>query len=283
MPHARSNGSRRVFLDSFQTVPESRRRKIQEWTEGLDRLLSESHSEECDEEGFRNATANLIGPALYGDEVQQKYLELTTRLFREGCGAIRQGATGAVDSVLRDWETLMTSIGRRRGNPIEKQALDILSYECRTALHRCYSAVWSVLLTALRANYRMTDESVVFHQLWHFDRCQESDYGDEAYFHLFHGHVFALHPACGPVLLTRNGSELFSAWLREGSLASYHRVLHAMAVAVGYYGERHDIAALLRRKDSVIDTCGDIVALEEQEVGRRSGRRPAGNRDIDED
>lgn len=167
----------------------------------------------------------------------------------------------------------MTRIGRRRGNPVEKQVLDILSYECRAALHRCYSAIWCILLPALRSKYHITDESYLFHQLWHFDRSRESDHGDQAYFHLFHGHVFGLHPACGPVLLARSGAELFGEWLREGSLQSYHRVLHALAVAVGFYGGRHNIATLLRKKEGSFETVGDMVALEEQQAKRRSGLR----------
>ena len=85
--------------------------------------------------------------------------------------------------------------------------------------------------------------------------------------------MFGLHPACGPVLLTRCGADLFGIWLRERSLQSYHRVLHALAVAVGFYGEQHNITALLRKGEGRIETVGDMAALEERETERRSGRR----------
>ncbi len=273
LPHARSNGSRRVFLDSFQTVPTERRKLIQAWIAELDQRLSVSRFEEYDEEAFRDATADLIGPPIYDDSVQQRHAEVADRLFREARETIRHEGPEAIDSVLRNWEGFMTSIGRRRGNPVEKEVLDILSYECRAALHRCYSAVWSLLLPALAYRYSLSDKSYIFHQLWHLDRCRESDHGDQGHFHLFHGHVFGLHPACGPVLLTRYGTELFGRWLLEGSLQSYRRVLHALAVAVGFYGEQHSIAALLRKKEGQIETVGDMVALEERETERRSGRR----------
>ena len=274
LPYARSNGSRRVFVDSFQTVPGNRSRRLRKWTEDLNGLLADSRDEGYDELAFQRATSDLIGPPAYPEEVWQHYRSLSAELFDEARNAIDNEGLEATKRVLRDWKRLFNSIGRRRGNPIEKQVLDVLSYESRAALHRCYSSVWDVLLNALGNPYRMTNESYIFHQLWHFDRCQESDHGDESYFHLFHGHVFGLHPACGPVLLTQCGGELFAKWLRDGTLQSYHRVLHALAVAVGYYADQYDIARLLRQGAGSTETVGDMVAVEEQETARRRGQRP---------
>lgn len=273
LPHARSNGSRRVFVDSFQTVPEFRSRRMRMWARDLDQLLSAAKFEEYDELAFQRATGNLIGPPAYGDEVRQRYDDLSIELFQGARDAIDADGPEAIERVLADWRKLFNSIGRHRGNIVEKQVLDVLSYECRAALHRCYSLVWSILLPALGDHYAMCDESYIFHQLWHFDRCRESDHGDEAYFHLFHGHIFALHPACGPVLLTQRGGELFAQWLREGTRASYHRVLHALAVAVGYYANQNNIAVLLRKGAASTETHGDMVAVEEQQAERRQGRR----------
>lgn len=274
LPYARSNGSRRVFVDSFQTVPGNRSGRLRAWTADLNRLLAASRHDEYDDLAFQRATGDLIGPPEYPEEVSKRYKSLSAELFEGARRAIGGDGVEATERVLHDWRQLFNSIGRRRGNPIEKQVLDVLSYECRTALHRCYSSVWTVLLNALGNRYAMTDESYIFHQLWHFDRCQESNVGDESYFHLFHGHVFGLHPACGPVLLTDCGRELFAEWLQEGSLKSYHRVLHALAVAVGYYADQYNIAALLRQGAGVTESMGDMVAVEEQQAARRRGQPP---------
>ncbi len=274
LPHARSNGSRRVFVDSFQTVPGNRSRRLRAWTADLNRLLEESRHEEYDELAFQRATGDLIGPPEYPEEVVQRYLSISEELFEAARSAIDSEGVEATERILSDWRRLFQAIGRHRGNAIEKQVLDILSYEGRTALHRCYSAVWSLLLGALGNQYTMTDESYIFHQFWHLDHCRESDHGDQAYFHLFHGHVFGLHPACGPLLMTQCGGELFAEWLWEGTLQSYHRMLHALAVAVGYYADQHNIAQLLRQGADSTESFGDMVAVEEQEAARRRGQRP---------
>ena len=247
LPFARSNGSRRVFIDAFQTVPGSRSPRMRAWADSLNRLLTASRHNEYDELAFQRATGNFIGPPVYPEEVWRRYQNLSAELFQKARNAIDADGLEATEQVLSDWRRLFTLIGRRRGNQIDKQALDILSYECRTALHRCYSSAWHTLIHALGARFDMSDESYIFHQLWHFDRCQQSNRGDESYFHLFHGHIFGLHPACGPVLLTQCGSELFAEWLRDGTPQSYHRVLHALAVAIYFYADQHNTGAMLRR------------------------------------
>ncbi|WP_166830626.1 hypothetical protein [Thalassoroseus pseudoceratinae] len=186
---------------------------------------------------------------------------------------IEQDGPQTIDAVLHEWKTILKQIGRRRGKALEKQVLDILSYECRTALHRCYSAVWDALLPYLGWQYDLTDKCKAFHQLWHYDHCTPSNEYERINFHLFHGHIFALHPACGPVLRTQTGQELFGEWLQEGTLSSYHRVLHALAVAVGFYAEQSNIAKLLRKNEQRENYYGDLVPLEKRLQSRRSGRR----------
>ncbi|REJ65892.1 MAG: hypothetical protein DWQ31_16480 [Planctomycetota bacterium] len=273
LPHARSNGSRKVFVDSFQSVRDARQQQVRRWTKELNERLRSCRTEEYDDLAFQRATADLIGPPLYSEEVQHRYASLTGELFGEARDALWESGTDAIDSILQSWKTILERYGRRGGHPIEKQVIDILSYECRAALHRCYSTVWSILLPALRIKYDMSDESYVFHQLWHFDRCQESIERDDAYFHLFHGQIFGLHPACGPLLQTECGTELFAEWLVAGTLQSYRRVLRAIAVAVNYYGEQYDVAKLLRKKDGVIKSFGDMVEVEEREFDQASGHR----------
>jgi len=270
LPHARGNGSRRVFADAILN-PSERRSELRAWISELEPLLASSQNEEIDEIEFKNSTADLIGPPEYDPAVFDCYKEMTEELF-ETHASIEEQGLDAITHVLEHWQRLMKSIGRHRGHELEKQVLDILSYECRTALHCCYSAVWRILLEAVARQYSMSQESYRFHELWHFDRRRESDHGEQADFHLFHGHIFALHPACGPLLQTKTGGELFGMWLQEGTLQSYRRVLNALGIAIAFYGDRGEIQRLLRRGGGRLQTVGNMETLEEWEAERTGGR-----------
>jgi len=263
LPHARGNGSRRVFADSILN-PSERRFESQAWISELEPLLASSRNEELDEVEFKNRTANSLGPPEYDAAVFERYEEMTAELFSEAHSSIEEEGLDAISPVLEHWQRLMKSIGRRRGNELEKQVLDILSYECRTALHRGYSAVWKILLEVVARQYSMSEESYRFHELWHFDHCRESAQGEHAYFHLFHGHIFALHPACGPLLQTNTGGALFGQWLQEETLQSYRRVLNALSIAVAFYGGRGEIQRLLRHGSGRLQTVGNMETLEER-------------------
>jgi hypothetical protein len=273
LPFARSNGSRRVFVDSVPTRPGGRRELTESVTE-LEQRLADSADGEMDKAEFHSRTGDLLGPPEYPREVHDRYHQLSEELLCEAREALEQGGHAGLDMALARWTSWMNSIGRRRGNELEKQVLDALSYECRTAFHCCYSAVWCDLIPHLQRNYNLSTESAAFLAFWHLEPREESNQPELAYFHLFHGHIFALHPACGAFMLTQTGSRLLSEWLPHGGRgASYRRLLHGLFVAVYQYAQRHQVCSLLRRGEGRVTSVSDMVALEEQLVEEGQGRR----------
>jgi len=271
LPEARSNGSRRVFADAVEISTRSRRHEIQAWAEELNELLIGDGKAKYNEARFHKAT-ECLGHPEYPSSVWEKYVEMTEHLFADAGSRIGQEPTDTVKSVREEWKRLMKGIGRTSGRAVEKTVLDILSYECRAALHRCYSAVWDVLLPQLVARYDMTDESYRFHRLWHFDHCEPSNERNDANFHMFHGHIFGLHPAFGPVLLAPRGREIVGEYLSDcTSRRAYTRLLNALAVAAFFYSGKHDDRKELRKVERVetanpdLSNWADALAQKEQE------------------
>jgi hypothetical protein len=281
LPFARSNGSRRVFVDSVPTRPGGRRELTESVVE-LDQRLAGSADGEMDKVEFRNRTGDLLGPPEYPREVQDRYRQLSEELLGDTREALEQRGPAGLEVALVRWTNWMTSIGRRRGHELEKQILDVLSYECRTALHCCYSAVWCGLIPHLQSNYNLSAESAAFLAFWHLEPREESDQPELAYFHLFHGHIFALHPACGTFMLTQTGSRLLGEQLtRGGQGVPYRRLLQGLFVAMDQYAQRHQVHSLLRRGEDRVTTVSDMVALEEQLAEEQSRRRRPRRRGTD--
>jgi hypothetical protein len=157
---------------------------------------------------------------------------------------------GAFACLKETWQRLMRSVGRSRGNQREKQLLDILSYEARAALHDCYSTVWQhLLLPHLSRKYALSAQSERFLRFWHLDHATESNLGDQARFHLFHGHIFGLHPAGALFLSAPAGQALTGAWLADAdSESAYQRLLGGLCLAVFQYAAQRDNAADDRKK-----------------------------------
>jgi hypothetical protein len=274
LPHARSNGARRVFADAGLARSKSAETDKRSMPRQLESMLQESQHKELTEVEFRDRTADLLGPPHYDQAVGNCYRDFEADLLGE-CyrDLIAQGQRGLL-LALEKWRDAMQKLGRRRGHQLEKQVLDILSYEARAAFHRCYSATWDYLLPHLAEKYKLTKESVLFHRLWHFDIQRGAAETDRARFHLFHGSIFSLHPACGNFMLTESGPALVGAWLADHhSVPKYQRLLHGLLVALHQYAERHEVYALLRRRDGAALGGGDWTEREEHVVERRSRRR----------
>ena len=274
LPEARSHGSRRVVADATPTWPRNHRRVRQGAIWELESQLAGSRSLELDKVAFRDRTADLIGPAQFSPELQERYHELAAELLDRGCEALQQNGSQGADVSKNIWQGWMVSTGRHRGHKLDKQVFDILSYECRAAMYRCYSAVWCELLPHLANKYAFSAASYRFHQFWHLARCEDSNEPEYGYFHLFHGHVFALHPACGLFIGTRTGSELMGEWLENPEASgTYGRLLQGICVAVEYYYRLRQISAAYREKNSRMETFSDMQALQERSIQRRGGRR----------
>jgi hypothetical protein len=248
LPLARSHASRRVFADAHLTRPECSRSSREEMRAELEALLRSSRQDSLSMVDFKNRTADILGPPILSPEVQSRYLELTEEFLGDARAALIQKGTPGLQVAISRWQEMMRTVGRRAGMALEKQVLDILSYECRAAFHRCYSAVWWDLIPRLTLKYDLNLASQHFLHFWHLDHC-ESAQEPRALFHLFHGHIFALHPAGGALLQTPTGRIHLGAWLQEPeSETAFGQLLHALFVTLHHYVEQREVDASSRRK-----------------------------------
>jgi hypothetical protein len=283
LPHARSQGSRRVFADAYlESRPRAGQVARLDSLADLGQMIRASNREGLTRLDFQRKTGEALGPPELAPEAVRAYQEFCEDLFGTARAALAADQRAGEAVAVAGWERVMRSVGRRGGQALQKQVLDILSYEARASLHRCYSAVWDMLLLPLlQQKYSLSPESLAFLRLWHLDQASESNLGNASYFHLFHGHVFALHPACGEFLRTEAGRELMGRWLRRPSERVFGRLLHGLYVAVLHYAGRRAQAASDRQKQPRAVGGPDLVGLEQQKVQRRTGRRPRHRSDSD--
>lgn len=280
LPYVRSNGARRVFDDAV-LGRKGGRRSEQEEAQTLDRALVAERERRLDWQAFHHRTADLLGPYEVSEEVRTEYASLTEELLgggREAVGHHGDGGLRVPIKIVQDW---MRTFARRGGNEARKSALDILSYECRAALHRCYSACWFELLTQLERKYEMDQASVQYHRLMHFNLFVPSQRRD-ADFHLFHGHIFALHPGISRFLQTPTGGELIGDYLRHDGGEPFERLLNGFWIALlDYHGRSADVA-LERKKLGFQAMDGDVEALAALQARGRGRRRLPGVRHDDD-
>jgi hypothetical protein len=272
VPFTRNQGSRRIFADACLGPPRRRSRSPrQDLVEELEPLLQASRTRRMSRLDFQRKTGDVLGPPALAQEAVNTYQALCQELFAPAQQRLLADEAGAVAQTLACWQRWMRSIGRRRGREQEKQVLDVLSYEARASLHRCYSAVWEMpLLPHLRARYQLSDASVRFLRLWHLDQAEESNLGEQALFHLFHGHIFGLHPAGALLLQTPTGREALGHWIADPTAAHWGSLLHAIYLATHVYLGRREQAALERRKQPVLAGNSDLL---EQASGSRRPRK----------
>ena len=279
LPQARSNASRRVFADASLTKYDAEEQLNRAAVvEQLEQMLQVARDTKLDVLSFYRRTGDVLGPPQYEVDVHTCYEEFVEEILGETCDALRHGGEDLQLSLDR-WAEKMRKIGRRSGHAMEKTVLDVLSYECRSAFHQCYSVVWQLLLERLQVEFSLSEECVLFHRLWHLDQLLPSNEGDEHLVHLFHGHLFGLHPACGDFICTPTGAELVGELVMAPSDNSCHqRFLNGLLIAVHQYAIRNDVAKELRKKQP---SGGDVEDAERQQIARKSGRRPKGRREAD--
>ncbi|MBL8792398.1 MAG: hypothetical protein JNM56_00690 [Planctomycetia bacterium] len=274
LPHVRSNAGRRVFADAHLTRPERLGSSIEEARAELETLLQASRNQTLSMMDFKNRTADILGPPVLTPEVQDRYPALTDDLLGHArVSVVKSDSTGMQIAIDR-WQQLMRRIGRRAGQALDKQVLDILSYECRAAFHRCYSAVWWDLIPRLTLNHGLSPANQRFLHFWHLDHCSESAQGPHAWFHLFHGHIFALHPAGAALMQSPTGRSLLGAWLTEpASERAFGQLLHALLVVLHGYAEQRETGAGTRRKQPISSDNAAVLELEKAVVGKLQRRR----------
>jgi hypothetical protein len=143
-------------------------------------------------------------------------------------------------------------------------------------MDRCYSAAWDMLLLPhLTQAYPLSVETITFLRLWHLDQASESNLGEVAYFHLFHGHAFTLHPATALFLSSPTRRELVGNWLATGySDRAFGRLLHGVLIAVFHYAGIRDDTIQRRRKQPLGFEGSELTNLEEQIAKKRRRRKP---------
>ena len=215
---------------------------------------------------FCDRTGAALRSSVISAEVEAQYASFTAELFHAPCGIVEHDPDGAVELLRERWRRAMKNWGRHRGHDVQKRVLDILSYESRAAFHRAYSAVWTDLLADLHHAFNLSAEDLRFIQLWHLDRCSRHEAGVPR-FHLFHGHVFGLHPATALLAQTRTGRRLIGDFLLastpELQLEPFQRLLYGIELAVHVYLQyRADIADGRRRRPNTIDM-SEIAATDD--------------------
>lgn len=252
LPDARSNGSRRVLNDAVPSRAVQLGQGKYDLIPELNERLQYSRSKQISLVDFHRETANLLGPPDYPPDIWVRYREKAEELLGEGRQALARAGEAGLATPLERWRGWMRTVARRRGNELDKQVLDIFSYECRAALHRCYSAVWSELLPHLTQKYDLTPATVRFHHLWHLDPCMAANEAGTL-FHLFHGHVFGLHPGTGIFVRTKVGTELIGEVLEGAEPGpAFGRLLNGLLIAMHHYADRHETVAEARREPPAV-------------------------------
>ena len=231
LPHARNNKSRKVFKDA---IPQSNQSKDFKEIQDLNQSLTDSSNQTVSELIFWEQTGKILGPPEYEPFVHEKYNEMTGPLFQEAHEAIDHRSPDIFESFEKKWLELIKKYGKQSGYELEKLVLDILSYESRAQVHRCYSWFWTAILPAMGKWFSFNDEAQLFHNIWHLSPiCESSENGSPL--HLFHGHVFALHPAGGLMLKTSAGRGIMEDFLTSKTNNDYERLLNALLISVFHY------------------------------------------------
>ena len=239
LPNIRDQKAREVFRDSvpsrrFDTEPK------EESATDLEDLLSRN-TQAMSVPDFHRSTADVLGPPEYAEEDWELYDEMAEQLLAPGRERLPISEAEAVTEVRRRWQEWLTSIGRRRrGAEREKLMLDILSHESKAAFHRAYSLVWSELIQVLSRNHRLDERGARFHRFWHSTMAQRSQAYPTQYAHLFHGHIFGLHPASSMFIQTATGKRLIGDWLLDASREKYELLLSGINLAIFHYSSVYD-------------------------------------------
>ena len=126
--------------------------------------------------------------------------------------------------------------------------------------------------------YHLDRPSLNFLRFWHLDHISEAEQDVPACFHLFHGHVFGLHPIGADLIRTHTGRDLIGAWLtRPDDPEAFGRLLHSIYLAAFvYYLRRETTADDRRQRPAPMGELGDVAAqvaqLDEDVESWESGR-----------
>jgi hypothetical protein len=209
-----SLGSRRISDDAIPTRPGStggalRRTIVAELDQMLQRGVEPLTILE-----FSRRTGEVTGPrSTPNDDVIANYHRITRDLFGTLSIGRRVDPEEHFDLALGRWKGFKRTFSRK-GHGQARTILDMISYEARTAMVAWYSDVWQdALLPHLATKYRLNDATQRFLRFWHVEQRWPSNEFQDQHSHLFHGQVFALHPAPALFIETAAGQRLIGRWL----------------------------------------------------------------------
>jgi hypothetical protein len=236
LPNIRQNACAKVFKDAC-LKPEKSRIKAAAFAAELDELIKQALNDPMTDAEFWTQTNDFLGPGDQCEEIKSLYQEMSNELFPLASEGVHLDKSVLFDGVLTRWNKWMLKIGRRRNNKDAKKVLDILSYEARCAIHRCYSWFWSVFTKYIAELNNYPNEFVMFHHLWHLAPVYEET-EDGSRFYEFHGHVPGLHPAGGYFLQTPTGQQIVCNLLKNPTRRNHEYFLKAYLLScIVYDGE----------------------------------------------
>ncbi|HEY4261960.1 MAG TPA: hypothetical protein VGM98_17445 [Schlesneria sp.] len=266
VPYVRAEGSRTIFADAFLKKMSQVKQSATIRAFESD-ILRPTRSARLSRRTFSNQVWELLGRTKFPATIQDTYNEQLALTLDEACLLLSSGDLDAAAALaLKEWRRLMRCIGRRAGNSEQKIALDVISYEARAALHHCYSVTWLALIYAFEQTGEIDPISAAFLRFWH-----TVDEGADSVT-LFHGHVFALHPATGPFILSRTGRALLGEWFQNSdSMEIFERLLNGIFLALMHYHTQRDDARDNRPKRE--SSAPDIQVVQEIQYDLRKGKR----------
>jgi hypothetical protein len=183
---------------------------------------------------FHQRTRQLLMPRF--DAAQKQ-------VYRQFCGilfgqkvrkALMDNPAGARIAVAK-WMQLNKRFGRHSDRPLERSVLDTLSYQSTAAVRRCYAFVWNDLIPHLARQHRLNWATLQFLRLMHLEHLIPTQ-GSNRRVSLFHGHIFALHPAMSMLMYTPTGQQLMGQYVRgetaEECLTPFQKLLWAIYLSL---------------------------------------------------
>jgi hypothetical protein len=145
------------------------------------------------------------------DELRQEVEILEGRVFGEAVTLVgKRQWDELVKMVRKEWNQLCGTIGKRSRERVgvAKDAIDVMSWRMREAIHFAYTLMWRSFLQCDIMSIRQTDESYFFHALWHclpHERDTKKAVDRPTY---FEGHILGLHPAGSILMQSSRGREI---------------------------------------------------------------------------
>jgi len=246
LPMVRSTGGRRIFDDG--RLARSKTPDVHE----LNRMIHSVSQDSVDSAEFQRRVSAVLGPPMFSQAAKDLYCEIASEIFSEASEMLVESPQNALANVVGKWDSWNRRIGRRSGQAEQKKILDVLSYEARAAIHRCYSHAWLQLLKKWFHLEAICPESLSFHRFWHFELLDYSD-GNVANRHLFQGHIFGLHPAGSNLIATAAGRALISDLIKQSPGSeefdvAFNRLLNGLMVTVYDFARQRSESPVVRKQ-----------------------------------